>query len=45
MEVIKTAIDCGVVIEPKAFDDARGYFFSSFSQREFEEKVRKNKFA
>lgn len=41
MEVIKTAIEGLVIIEPKVFQDARGYFFESFSQREFEEKVRK----
>lgn len=41
MEVIKTAIDGVVIIEPKVFKDARGYFFESYSQREFEEKVRK----
>ncbi len=40
MEVIKTAIDGVVIIEPKVFKDARGYFFESFSQREFDEKVR-----
>jgi len=40
MEVIKTAIDGVVIIEPRVFKDARGYFFESFSQREFEEKVR-----
>ena len=28
-----------VIIEPRIFKDARGYFFESFSQREFEEKV------
>lgn len=44
MEVIKTAIDGVVIIEPKVFKDARGYFFESFSQREFEEKVRKVNF-
>ena len=38
MEVIKTDIEGVVIIEPKVFDDARGYFFESFSQREFEEK-------
>ncbi len=36
MEVIKTAIDGVVIIEPKVFGDARGYFFESFSQRDFE---------
>ena len=40
MEVIKTAIEGVVIIEPRVFKDARGYFFESFSQREFEEKVR-----
>ncbi len=44
MEVIKTSIDGLVIIEPKIFEDARGYFFESFSQREFEEKVRKINF-
>lgn len=44
MEVIKTAIDGVVIIEPKVFNDQRGYFFESFSQREFEAKVRKINF-
>ncbi|MDC1998295.1 dTDP-4-dehydrorhamnose 3,5-epimerase [Bacteroides uniformis] len=44
MEVIKTNIEGVVIIEPKVFRDARGYFFESFSQREFEEKVRKINF-
>lgn len=44
MEVIKTNIDGVLVIEPKVFEDARGYFFESFSQREFEQKVRKINF-
>ena len=44
MEVIKTNIEGPVIIEPKVFKDARGYFFESFSQREFEEKVRKINF-
>ena len=39
MEVIKTAIEGVVIIEPRLFEDSRGYFFESFSQREFEEKV------
>ena len=41
MKVIKTALDGVVVIEPRLFEDARGYFFESFSQREFDEKVGK----
>ena len=44
MDVIKTKLDSVVIIEPKIFDDSRGYFFESFSQREFEEKVRKINF-
>ena len=44
MDVIKTAIEGLVIIEPKVFKDARGYFFESFSQREFEQKVRKINF-
>ena len=44
MDVIKTAIDGVVIIEPRVFKDARGYFFESFSQREFEEKVHKINF-
>ena len=44
MEVIKTNIEGVVIIEPKVLKDARGYFFQSFSQREFEEKVRKINF-
>ena len=44
MNVIKTAIDGVVIIEPRIFEDSRGYFFESFSQREFDEKVRKISF-
>ena len=39
MNVIKTAIDGVFILEPRLFEDARGYFFESFNQREFEEKV------
>ena len=39
MNVIKTSIDGVVIIEPRLFKDARGYFFESFNQLEFEEKV------
>lgn len=39
MEVIKTDIEGPIIIEPKVFGDARGYFFESFSQREFDAKV------
>ncbi|MDE6225031.1 MAG: dTDP-4-dehydrorhamnose 3,5-epimerase [Muribaculaceae bacterium] len=40
MEVIKTDIDGVVIIEPRIFKDSRGYFFESYSKREFDEKVR-----
>lgn len=39
MNIIKTAIDGVVIIEPRIFEDSRGYFFEPFSQREFDEKV------
>lgn len=39
MEIEKTAIEGLLIIKPRVFEDARGYFFESFSQREFEEKV------
>lgn len=44
MNVIKTSIDGVVIIEPRLFKDARGYFFESFNQKEFEEKVCKTTF-
>lgn len=44
MNVIKTSIDGVVIIEPRLFKDGRGYFFESFSQRDFEEKVCKTTF-
>lgn len=39
MNVIQTGIEGVVIIEPRIFKDERGYFFESFSQREFDEKV------
>lgn len=39
MNIIQTEIPGMVIIEPRIFEDARGYFFESFSQREFDEKV------
>ena len=44
MEIIKTNIEGVVIIEPRIFKDDRGYFFESFSQREFEDKVCKTTF-
>lgn len=39
MNVIETGIEGLLILEPRIFKDSRGYFFESFSQREFEEKV------
>ena len=39
MNIIKTSIPGVLIIEPRVFKDSRGYFFESFSQREFDEKV------
>ena len=44
MEVVKTEIEGVVILEPRLFQDARGYFFESYSQREFDDKVRPIKF-
>ena len=44
MKIIKTDIEGVVIIEPRLFKDDRGYFFESFSQSEFDEKVRKVNF-
>ena len=40
MEIIETEIEGVLIIEPRLFRDERGYFFESYSQREFDEKVR-----
>ena len=39
INVIKTVLDGVVIIEPKVFGDARGYFFESFSERDFNEAM------
>ena len=44
IEIIKTDIEGVVILEPKVFKDERGYFFESFLQKEFEEKVCKTAF-
>jgi dTDP-4-dehydrorhamnose 3,5-epimerase len=44
MEVIKTNIEGVLIIEPRVFNDSRGYFYESFSQREFDEMVCKTLF-
>lgn len=40
MKVIQTDIEDVVIIEPRIFNDDRGYFFESFSQQEFDRNVR-----
>lgn len=44
MEVIKTFIEGAVIIQPKVFGDHRGYFFESFSEKDFNSQVREVKF-
>ena len=39
MEIIKTNIEGLLIIEPRVFRDQRGYFFESYSQRDFEAAV------
>lgn len=39
MQIIKTKIEGVLIVEPKVFGDARGYFFESFNAREFAEKT------
>ena len=44
ISVIKTEIEGVVIIDPKVFGDDRGYFFESWSQKDFDELVRPIKF-
>lgn len=39
MEVIQTNIEGVVIIEPRLFKDDRGYFFESYSERDFNRQV------
>ena len=39
MNIIETPIKGLLIVEPRIFEDSRGYFFESFSQREFDEVV------
>ena len=39
MNIIKTDIEGVVIIEPKVFGDSRGFFFESYSQRDFNSLV------
>ena len=40
MEIIKTPIEGVTILKPRIFNDDRGYFFESYSQRVFNEEVR-----
>mgnify|MGYP003050198954 CR=1 FL=1 len=44
MELIETCILGVVIVQPRIFGDERGYFFESFSQRDFERQVCKTVF-
>lgn len=44
MNIIQTPIPDVVIIEPRLFKDDRGYFFESFSERDFNAQVREVKF-
>lgn len=39
MEAIRTEIEGLIIVEPKLFPDARGWFTETYSQKEFDEKV------
>lgn len=39
MNVIQTSLPGVLILEPRVFEDARGYFFESFSQRDFDAQV------
>ena len=39
MNVIKTAIDGVVILGPRVFEDARGYFFESYNKKAFDTEV------
>ena len=44
MKFIETKISDLIIIEPKVFGDARGYFLESYNQKKFEEVVGKTSF-
>ena len=44
MEFKKTAIEGVYIIEPKVYEDARGYFFEAWNQTEFEKNIGKVNF-
>ena len=44
MKLLRTDLEGVVIIEPTLFSDARGYFFESYSQRDFDAQVRPVRF-
>lgn len=44
MNVLATDIEGVVILEPELFGDARGYFFESYAQRDFDARVRRVRF-
>ncbi len=44
MNFIKTEIDGVIIVEPRVFEDARGYFFESYNEAEFVANGIANKF-
>ena len=44
MKYKSTEIDGVFILEPKVFNDARGYFFEAWKQNEFEEHIGKINF-
>ena len=42
MNMINTAIDGVMIVEPRVFEDARGYFFESYSDKDFNEQLKEN---
>lgn len=39
MEILKTNIEGPLILRPRVFEDARGYFFESYSKRAFDQEV------
>ena len=44
MEIIQTEIEGVVILKPRVFEDDRGYFFETYSKREFDKQVREINF-
>lgn len=42
MKAVATAIPDVLLLEPKVYEDTRGFFFESFNQKRFDEAVKRN---